>query len=46
MNLMTKELKDRLPPLYSTDEDDDPTVQGKYFTPDSSWTWYLGEYDG
>lgn len=45
MKLMPEELRDRLPPLHSTDGDEDPLVQAKYFTPDSSWRWYAIEYD-
>ena len=46
MKLLTKALKKRIPPLYSTEDDDDPVVQAKFFTPDSSWSWYCIEYDG
>lgn len=34
-----------IPPLYSTEHEADPTVHVKWFTPDSSWTWYIIEYD-
>ena len=34
-----------LPRLYATQHDDDPIVHLKWFTPDSSWTWYVLEYD-
>jgi hypothetical protein len=34
----------RMPPLYSQEGTDDPIVQAKFFTPDSSWTWYVVEY--
>ena len=46
MKLLTKALKKRIPPLYSTEDDDDPVVQAKFFTPDSNWTWYVLEFDG
>ena len=47
MQLLTKELRDRLPALYSTDGmGDDAIVQAKFFTPDSSWDWYPIEFDG
>ena len=46
MNLLTNNLRDKIPPLYSTDGEDDPTVWAKFFTPDSSWTWYVLEFDG
>lgn len=39
------ELAERLPNLYATQHEDDPLVWIKLFTPDSSWTWYLIEYD-
>lgn len=44
--LLTQELRKRFPPLYATEEEDDPIVQVKLFTPDSSWTWYATEFDG
>ncbi len=46
MKLLTKELRAKLPPLYSTEKDKDPTAVIKFFTPDSSWTWYATEFDG
>ena len=46
MNLLTKQLRDQIPPLYATEDDDDPIVQAKFFTPDSNWTWYVLEFDG
>jgi len=45
MKLLTKEIEKTLPPLYSQDGVEDPTVHVKFFTPDSSWTWYVTEYD-
>ena len=44
MELMTEELKKQLPPLYSQEQNPDPTVICKFFTPWSSWTWYAFEY--
>ena len=35
-----------VPPLYSTEKAGDPLAVVKLFTPDSSWTWYVVEYDG
>ena len=35
----------KLPRLYATEHEDDPVAQLKFFTPDSSWTWYVTEYD-
>ncbi len=46
MKLMTEELRKTIPPLYSTEEVPDPMVQAKFFTPDSSFTWYPIEFDG
>jgi hypothetical protein len=34
-----------IPRLYSTEKTDNPIAVLKFFTPDSSWTWYLTEYD-
>lgn len=46
MKLLTDELLKALPPLGTTAEEQDPTVQCKFFYPDFSWTWYAIEYDG
>ena len=46
MKLLTKELLKKLPLLGANDEVADPTAIVKFFTPDSSWTWYATEYDG
>ena len=36
-----------LPPLYSQESlGDDATAFVKFFTPDSSWTWFATEFDG
>jgi len=43
VKLLTKELRKKLPPLYATEHDPDPLVRVKFFTPDSSWTWYAIE---
>ena len=47
MQLLPGEIRAVMPPLYSNE------VQGmaaiapvKFFTPDSSWTWYASEFDG
>jgi len=44
--LLTKSILKKLPPLYGTEEIalEDKVVQVKFFTPDSSWTWYAIEY--
>ena len=46
MKLLTKELRQKLPPLYSCEKCTDPIVHAKFFTPDSSWTWFVLEFDG
>ena len=46
MELLTKELREQLPPLYAQEQEADPLVICKFFTPDSSWTWYALEFDG
>jgi hypothetical protein len=48
MKLLTKEIRKRLPPLYATEETplEEKMAQVKFFTPDSSWTWYAVEFDG
>lgn len=46
MKLLTNELRHRLPPLYATEHEEDPQIICKFFTPDSSWTWYAFEFDG
>ncbi len=46
MKLMTQELKQRIPALYTTEHDEDPFVWVRYFTMWSSWTWYATEFDG
>jgi len=33
-----------VPALYSQEHTPDPVVRVKFFTPDSSWTWYVVEY--
>lgn len=37
---------DGLPELYANETIADPIARVKLFTPDSSWTWYLTEFDG
>ena len=41
-----EDLKAKIPPLYATENESDPTMWVKLFTPDSSWTWYITEFDG
>lgn len=48
MELLTKELKEKLPVLYSQDGKNPEEVQvvAKFFHPFSNWTWYATEFDG
>ncbi len=46
MMLLTKELREKLPPLDATANDADPLVICKFFYPDFGWTWYAIEFDG
>ena len=46
MQLLTKELQTKLPPLYACENNNDPMVICKFFTPWSKWTWYGIEFDG
>jgi hypothetical protein len=43
MKMMTKEVEARIPALYSQEKNSNPTVQAKFFTPWSNWTWYVTE---
>ena len=44
-DLMPDSIAATIPPLYATKEDADPVACVKWFTPDSSWTWYVMEFD-
>ena len=46
MKLLTHALKRTLPPLHSQDNELDPMIVAKFFTPDAQWTWYVIEFDG
>jgi hypothetical protein len=43
--LVTQEIARKIPALYAQDGVDNPTVYLKLFTPSSSWTWLVTEYD-
>jgi hypothetical protein len=47
MTLLPKEIEEKLPPLYATEKiaTKDKIVKIKFFTPNSSWTWHVVEYD-
>jgi Protein of unknown function (DUF2958) len=40
---VTKGLLKTLPALYSQEDNPDPMVVCKFFTPDAGWTWYAIE---
>ena len=47
MDLLPDELRRKLPKLYDQEKlGADAIAYAKYFTPDSSWTWYATEFDG
>ena len=47
MELLTNAIRRALPPLGATEEQGMQAVaRVKFFTPDSSWTWYATEFDG
>ena len=41
MKLIPKKLREKIPPLYATEDERDPTVYVKLFI--DGWTWYLTE---
>ena len=43
--LMPESIAETIPALYATETITDPVAKVKWFTPDSSWTWYVLEYD-
>ena len=48
MQLLTKAIRAKLPPLYSQDDKpkDKTLAVVKFFDPCGSWTWYATEFDG
>jgi hypothetical protein len=46
MQLLTKNILERIPKLHETESQEDPVVWVKFFYPDFSWTWYGIEFDG
>lgn len=46
MQLITDELMRLIPALYATEHAADPIAWVKLFTPWTSWTWYVTEFDG
>jgi hypothetical protein len=46
-DLLDEETREKLPELYSQEEKGlDAIAQVKFFTPDSSWSWFGSEFDG
>lgn len=46
MKLMTKEILEKIPALYSQEKKgEDAIVYVKFFCPWNSWTWYATEFD-
>jgi len=44
MKLLPKEIREQMPPLYAQDgKGGKAVVYAKYFTPSSSWSWYITE---
>lgn len=43
MELIPKEVYEKIPKLYETEEIKDPIVHVKLFIPDNSWVWYITE---
>ena len=46
MKLLTKEIRQSLPGLYATEDEKDPMVHVRFFSPWMDWTWYAAEFDG
>jgi hypothetical protein len=44
--LLTEDVRKRLPPLGATEKIKDPIIQVKFFAPWTNWTWYATEFDG
>lgn len=43
MQLLTSELRAKLPALYAQENESDPMVHIKFFDPSGSFTWYVTE---
>lgn len=43
MELIPQEIKELIPKLYETEEQNDPIVYIKLFTPDANWSWFVTE---
>ncbi len=40
-----EDVRKQLPGLYSTENERDPLMVVKFFTPDAGWTFYASEFD-
>jgi len=45
MKLITKEIEEKLPKLYSQENEKNPKIIVKFFHPLSTWTWFVTEGD-
>ena len=46
MKLLSKELIEKIPPLYDQDgKGVNQIAYAKLFTPDANWSWYITEFD-
>jgi Protein of unknown function (DUF2958) len=43
MKLLTDELRVQLPTLYAQENEKDPIIHVKFFTPWTGWTWFVTE---
>lgn len=43
MELIPKEIRDTIPKLYETENQNDPQTFVKLFTPDANWSWFITE---
>ncbi len=43
MKLLPAKLRSQMPPLYSQEKNENPTVRAKFFCPWSNWTWFVTE---
>ena len=43
MELIPQEIRELIPKLYETEEQNDPIVYIKLFTPDANWSWFVTE---
>jgi hypothetical protein len=44
-DLMPEEIANKIPGLYETENQSDPIALVRLFTPDSSWIFFITEYD-